>query len=205
MARSVAGLPLALLVLSACAADSTAPASRPSGPIPLFAKAPAPVSTEWAIGDLAGMASDGLGPYVDGSCGVTARVYTSGGGNGALRPAGSRSRCGFGRTVSVSVGSLLLHPDGMVAHGIWGIPSGTSTTTDFTINTGTGSCALLKYNAETGAPVQVTAGTNGSGKRTWLIESAGSHAAGCYVFQSGSHVWDGQQWIVPLRITVTAR
>jgi len=200
-----AGLPLALLLLSACAADSTAPASWPSGTVPGFAKAPAPVSTEWTIDDLAGVASDGLGPYIDGSCGVIARVYTSGGGNGQLQPEGSRSRCGFARTVSVTVGSLLLHLDGMVGHGIWGIPSGTSTTTDFTINTGTGSCALLKYNAETGAPVQVTAGTTGSGKRTWLIESAGSHAAGCYVFQGGGHLWDGQERIVPLRITVTAR
>ena len=205
MSRSVAGLPLALLVLSACAADSTAPASRPSGAFPAFAKAPAPVSTEWAIDDLAGLASDGLGAYVDGSCGVTAWVYTTNGGNGQLRPAGTRSRCGFARTITLAVGSLALHPEGLGAIGIWNIPAGTTAGVDFIINTGTGSCAMLRYNTESGAQVQVTAGTTTAGKRTWLLESTGTHSAGCYVFQNGGFVWDGVQRTVPLRISIAAR
>lgn len=203
-----------VLLLGACGAEPTTPSpalsddeTRPKGrrPVPLLAKAAAPVTTEWTVDDLGGVASDGRGPYTDGTCGVAAVVFTTGGGNGQLRPSENRSRCGYVRTISVTVGSLVLNPEGLVVHGIWGTPPGTTTGADLTINTGHGSCALVRFNAESGGQVTVTAGINGFGLRTWLVETTGSHFARCYAFQSGQFVWDGLQRTVPLRLTVAAR
>lgn len=188
-------------LLSSCSGEEPQSVAGP----PLFAKNPPAVSTQWVVDDLAGLASDGRGAYVDGECGVSALVFPGGGGNGQLRPADSRSRCGYTRAVPVTVGTLQVGITGMSVLGIWGIPSGSTAAADFVVNTGAGTCALLKYNAETGARVQVAAGTNGAGKRTWVVESISPHAAGCYVFSQGQHAWDGIQRSVPVRFTITAR
>src|SRR5262245_52864585 len=83
--------------LAACAADAPLASEEPVDP--MFAKNQPPLSTEWLIEDLAGVASDGHGGYVDAVCGVSAYVYLTAGGNGHLGPADSRSRCGYVRTV----------------------------------------------------------------------------------------------------------
>ena len=89
--------------------------------------------------------------------------------------------------------------------GAWAFLPGVVGSAPLTINVGTSACTYLRYNLETGAEVQVTAATNAAGKRTWKVESVGSHVAGCYVWNQGSYAWDGQERNLPVRFTVTAR
>jgi len=73
------------------------------------------------------------------------------------------------------------------------------------VQTGLTSCAILRYNAETGTEASVAATTTGSGARQWVVESVSPHLAGCYVSQKNGFVWDGVQRVVPLRVTITIR
>lgn len=203
--RSMTAVRAAVLaVLAACGTtDQTVGPERIGAP--QLAKNSPAMSTTWTVADLAGVASDGRGDYVDGECGVRAEVYPISGGNGTLRPAESRSRCGYVRAVSANIGTAMLSAAGLGAIGIWDVPVGSTAPIDFNINTGTASCARLVYTAATGGQVQATAGINGAGKRTWLIESVAPHAAGCLRSVQNSWVWDGVQLTVPMRVTVVER
>ena len=74
---------VALAALTACGRTDGTTGPDGVGP-PQFAKNPAPISTTWTVDDLAGVASDGRGGYVDGECGVRAEVYPISAGNGKI-------------------------------------------------------------------------------------------------------------------------
>ena len=206
MRFSVAVLTLALLGQSAC---SVTESIAPDLATPSFAKAAQPLSTDWAIDNtIAGAAvlNDGHGTYSDGQCGVLAVVYPSALQNGNMQPAASRSSCGYVRSVSVNLGSFgTASPQGMTAIYLYAIqptPTGGpgSGAIDFIIN-GTGSgCAFIKYDNEPGSAQAAVTVTVSGGKRTWVIQSAGS--AQCYVSSKNTHVPVGSV-PAPFRVTVT--
>ena len=203
---SVPGLIAALcLGLMACTTEPTTPVAS-TQPTMITAAPPGstqPTPLEWVVDDLSGVASDGRGTYVDLACGVSATLNDTG---GFLIPANAKSSCGYVRSVSVNLGTQV---DSAVnrlgALGIAAIASGTTGLIDFNVQPGVSNCAILRYNAETGAQVQATASTTLAGARQWVVASVAPHLAGCYVSKKNGFVWDGIQRAVPLRVTLTTR
>ncbi len=196
----------AMLPIYGCTAGSEPTVPSQGGtatPFPAPPGSTQPVPLQWLVDDLAGVASDGAGAYADGECGVGAYLNDTG---GFLAPAGNRSKCGYGRSVSVNLGTTTVDAiRQMGVLGLGGILAGTTGTAPVNVQTGLASCAILRYNAETGAEATVTGTTTGTGARQWVVESVSPHLAGCYVSQKNGFVWDRVQRAVPFRVTITTR
>lgn len=199
-------------VLAACNEMPTAPA----GLTPSFGKTPAPAAiVEWSFYSVL---SDGATPtalrgdgysfdksslaepsvYRSDVCGVTTAVYSSG---DVTHQIGGKSGCY--RRLSFDLGGpspLLLSTTGAVKEVVQ-LALGESRVQQVGFGISQSGCDRLHFQAR----VTRVAGSGGSNKGEWTVESVDSHIAQCMVYSGRTLMPTERYHVLPARYTINSR